>query len=37
MPKLDSNRIATTVIGALLAAVVIYQFKMKTKGLVDNE
>ncbi len=34
--NIDTNRVLTTVIGALLAAIVIYQFKVKTTGLVDE-
>jgi len=34
--NIDTNRVLTTVMGALLAAIVIYQFKVKTTGLVDE-
>lgn len=35
--SLDNERIATTVVAALLAAIVVYQVKAKTKGLVDAD
>jgi len=34
--NIDTNRVLTTVVGALLAAIVIYQFKIKTAGIVDD-
>lgn len=36
MPKFDNDRIATTIVGALLAAIVLYQVKVRTKGVIDE-
>ena len=35
--NINWQTIVTTVLGALVAAVVIYQVKDKTKGIVDAE
>jgi hypothetical protein len=34
---LDKNHILTTIVGALLAAFVLYQVKIRTKGIIDDE
>lgn len=33
---INKKRVLTTVVGALLAAIVIYQLKANTSGLVDD-
>lgn len=32
-----TKHIAYTVVGALVAAIVVYQVKKRTKGLIDDE
>lgn len=35
--NINKNMIATTAVGALVAAFVVYQVKKRTKGIIDDE